>query len=206
MNIAIFASGGGSNFQAILDRVDSKELDVNIALFVSNSSRCKAMQRANSANIETLHISPSHFDRQEEYTSKLIEKLQSAKIELIVLAGYMKMIPPKLIEKFQDRIINIHPALLPSFGGEGMYGMNIHRAVVEHGVVLTGITIHFVNEEYDRGVIIYQEGVRVYPTDTPEEVASRVLKVEHSNYWRVIDAISKGEISTKDGRLVGFLK
>jgi phosphoribosylglycinamide formyltransferase-1 len=203
MKVAIFASGGGSNFQALLDRKKSGDLPVEFVLVVGNSSKAKAFDRARDSGIETLHISPSHFEEESKYTKTLLKALKDKGVELIVLAGYMKKIPSKLIEEFRNRIVNIHPALLPAFGGQGMYGMNVHKAVLDYGAKLTGITVHFVDEKYDHGAIIYQESVVVKDGDSAEDIAANVLKVEHNSLWRAVSAIAQGKISVESGRVVG---
>ncbi len=205
MNIAVFASGGGSNFQQIIDRVSSGDLDVNISLLVGNNSKAGCFQKAIDNSIQTLHISPSHYDNPVEYVYDLLGKLEENKIDLIVLAGYMKMLPAELIIRYSQRIVNIHPALLPAFGGQGMYGMNVHRAVKSYGARISGVTIHFVDEEYDHGLVIHQEPVPVYDTDSPEDIAARVLKCEHATYWRVIKAISDKTITIDSGEVRGTL-
>lgn len=205
MNIAVFASGGGSNFQEIISKRDSGELPVNISLLVGNNSKAGCFDRARKASVPTLHISPSHFDKEEEYLEILLGKLRECNVELIVLAGYMKMLPAGLIKAYPFKIINIHPALLPAFGGEGMYGMNVHRAVKEYGARISGITIHFVDEEYDHGAIIHQESIPVYHNDTPESIAKRVLDCEHDTYWKVIKAIAERKVTVVNRSVHGIL-
>lgn len=206
MNIAVFASGSGSNFQAIIDRQKSGDLQVNLALLVGNNSKAQCFGRARSAEIPTLHMSPSHFESELSYANTLLAKLSESKIELIVLAGYMKMLPPQLITAYKDKIINIHPSLLPLFGGHGMYGMNVHNAVKESGVKISGVTIHAVTEIYDEGPILYQASVPVYESDSPKEIADRVLVCEHDSYWRVIKALADKTISIKNGTVRGSVR
>lgn len=203
MNCAVFASGGGSNFQALLDRRKAGELHVDFVLLVGNNSKATAFERARRNGIETLHISPSHFQTEEEYAEKLLAALRSHNVDLLVLAGYMKKLPRPVVAAFRHRILNIHPALLPAFGGKGMYGARVHQAVIEAGVKLTGVTVHFADEEYDRGPIILQEPVRVHDNDTPETLAARVLEIEHACYWRAVEAVGTGRIEVKGNRTVG---
>ncbi len=205
MNIAVFASGGGSNFQQIIDHVANGDLAVNISLLVGNNSKAGCFQKAIENSIPTHHTSPSHYDNPVDYVYDLLDKLEENNIDLIVLAGYMKMLPVELIIKYSQRIVNIHPALLPAFGGQGMYGMNVHRAVKSYGARVSGVTIHLVDEEYDHGLVIHQEAVPVYDTDSPEEIAARVLKCEHAMYWRVIKAISDKTITIVNGEVHGTL-
>ena len=201
--VAVFASGGGSNFQALIDKKNEGKLNVTFAVLIGNNSKAKAIERAQKQHIPTLHIAPSHFRDEIEYTEKLLAKLEAFSVDLIVLAGYMKMIPRAAIKKFQNRIMNIHPALLPSFGGHGMYGKAVHQAVLDYGAKVTGITVHFVDEEYDRGPIILQETAPVLDNDTADTLAERVLKVEHANYWRAVEAFAQNRIRVEGRRVIG---
>lgn len=203
MKCAVFASGGGSNFQSLIDRKEAGDLHVEIVLLVGNNSSAKAFERARTHNIPALHISPSHFKTEEEYARRLLDSLESCGVELIVLAGYMKLIPPAVIKRFPERIVNIHPGLLPAFGGKGLFGKRVHQAVIEYGAKITGVTIHFVDEEYDHGPIILQAPVAVDDGDDADSLAEKVLKVEHESYWRVVEAIVKGSLSVKERRVFG---
>ncbi len=203
VNVAVFASGGGSNFQALIDKKEEGMLRVNFAVCVGNNSKAKAFERARNHSIPTLHIAPGHFADERTYTEKLLSELESYKVDLIVLAGYMKMIPAAVTAKYHNRIINIHPALLPSFGGQGMYGKQVHQAVLDYGAKVTGITVHFVDEEYDKGPIILQETVQVLDDDDVDSLAARVLNVEHANYWRAVKAYARGTITVKGRRVIG---
>lgn len=205
MKIAVFASGNGSNFQTLIDKHAAGELPVQFALMIGNNSKAMAFERARSYNIPTKHIAPSHYDEYETYVNDLVTLLDQHEVELIVLAGYMKIIPSEVIQKYKNRIVNIHPALLPAFGGQGMYGMNVHRAVVEYGAKLTGITVHFVDEDYDHGPVIYQRAVEVSAEDSAEDVAAKVLAVEHDSLWRVVAAIARGEITIKGRTILGSI-
>lgn len=202
-NVAVFASGGGSNFQSLIDKKEEGKLHVNFALLVGNNSNAKAFDRARNHNIPTLHIAPSHFKDENEYVEKLLGELESRNIDLIVLAGYMKMIPKAMVQKYHNRIMNIHPALLPSFGGVGMYGKRVHQAVLDYGAKVSGITVHFVDEEYDRGPIILQATAEVLDGDTADTLAERVLKVEHANYWRAVEAFAQGTIRVEGRKVIG---
>ncbi len=201
LRCTVFASGGGSNFQALLDRKSAGDLHVDFALVVGNNSTAVAFERARKAFVPTLHIAPSHFHDETAYVDSLLNALKSAGTELIILAGYMKMLPLKVVQEYQNRIVNIHPGLLPAFGGKGMYGMNVHRAVLDYGAKISGITVHFVDEEYDHGPIILQEAVPVLSNDTPEELAARVLKAEHGNFWRAIESIAQGKVVVEGRRV-----
>lgn len=202
-NVAVFASGGGSNFQALIDKKKEGNLHVNFALLVGNNGKAKAFERARNYTIPTLHIAPSHFNNKNEYTEKLLSELESYNIDLIVLAGYMKMIPKAMVQKYHNRILNIHPALLPSFGGVGMYGKHVHQAVLDYGAKISGITVHFVDEEYDRGPIILQATAEVLDGDTVDTLAERILKVEHANYWRAVEAFAQGTIRVEGRKVIG---
>lgn len=173
LNLVVFASGNGSTLQAIIDAINNNELSATINLVVSNNKDAFALERAKKNNIDTYIISNKDFQSQDE---ELYEVLSNYKIDLIVLAGYLKMIGPKLLNKYT--IINTHPSLLPKYGGKGMYGMKVHKAVVEAGEKISGVTLHYVNSEYDKGSIIAQTKVDVLPTDTAEDVSAKVQAVE----------------------------
>lgn len=173
LNLVVFASGNGSTLQAIIDAINNNELSATINLVVSNNKDAFALERAKKNNIDTYIIGNKEFQSQDE---ELYEVLSIYKIDLIVLAGYLKMIGPKLLNKYT--IINTHPSLLPKYGGKGMYGMKVHKAVVEAGEKISGVTLHYVNSEYDKGSIIAQTKVDVLPTDTAEDVSAKVQAVE----------------------------
>jgi len=182
--IAVFASGNGSNFKCIYNNTRNKIIHGEIALLVTNNPKCGSVEFANKENIEVLFYKNS--SKIESYN--LIDKLINNKIDLIVLAGYLKLVPSNIITEFKNRIINIHPALLPQFGGKGFYGMNIHKAVIEAKVEFSGVTIHFVDNSYDTGPIIIQSKVPIEFNDTPVTLAARILKEEHRLYSIVIKA------------------
>lgn len=182
MKLAIFASGGGSNFQAIVDAIETGALRAEVVLCVSNQRKAGVLDRASAHDIPTFQISADDFPDQKSYTARLLKELDRRGVDHIALAGYMKMIPSVLVEKYRGRIVNIHPALLPKFGGKGMYGMHVHRAVLAAGETISGATVHIVDEDYDTGPIVLQFTIPVHPDDTPESLASRVLEVEHRLY------------------------
>jgi len=194
MNIAVFASGRGSNFQAILDAIHGGRLPASISLVVSNNSSAGALEIARAAGIPALHRSLRQFPTQESFDDDLLATLESHRVDLIALAGYMKRLSPRIISRFRNRIVNIHPALLPAFGGPGMYGVHVHEAVLRSGAKISGVTVHVVDEEYDHGFILAQETVRVEPGDTPESLASRVLTLEHDLYPRVLAAFAESRV------------
>ena len=182
--IAIFASGSGSNAEAIA-RHFAGRADVQITLILTNNPEAGVIQRA-----RRLHIPVVVFDKKSFYeTDRILELLVNQKIDLIVLAGFMMLIPEKLTRAFSEKMVNIHPALLPKYGGKGMYGHFVHEAVVAAGERQSGITIHFVNEVYDEGKIIFQTTCDLEASDTPEDVARKVQLLEHEHYPAVLDKL-----------------
>ena len=201
MNIAVFASGRGSNFQAILSAIDHGVLPARVTLAVCNKAEAGALEIARSRNIPAIHISQQEFPAEDIYAAKLLELLGKHQADVIALAGYLKRIPPSVVQKFRNRILNVHPALLPSFGGPGMYGMHVHEAVIQSGVKLSGASVHVVDEEYDRGPIVLQKTVEVIESDTPESLAAKVLTIEHEIYPQALKAFAEGRIRI-EGRKV----
>ncbi len=183
-NIAIFASGEGTNAQTIIDYFKLSN-QVKIALVVSNKSTANVLNRAKNNNIATLIIDKHSFAE----TNEVIDVLKNAKIDLIVLAGFLWMIPESLIKAFPNKIVNIHPALLPKFGGKGMYGMNVHKAVIEAKEKESGISIHFVNEKYDEGKIIAQYKCEVEENATAEDLANKIHLLEYNHFPKAIDEL-----------------
>jgi phosphoribosylglycinamide formyltransferase-1 len=193
---AVFASGGGSNFQALLDhaalahaRGGAAAPDLGaweIELLVTDRPDAGALDRARAAGVEGAVVTTRGRDAVE-VEHELVGLLDAHRIDIVLLAGYLKLVPPEVVRRYRGRILNIHPALLPSFGGHGMYGMRVHRAVLESGAAESGATVHFVDEEYDRGRVLAQRRVRVRPDDTPETLAARVLQVEHRLYPEAVD-------------------
>jgi phosphoribosylglycinamide formyltransferase-1 len=202
LNLVVLASGGGTNLQAIIDNIEAGELNAQIKAVISNNSKAFALERARNHNIPAMHLSHKQFETSEEFDQKLLFVLKENETDMIVLAGYMKMISPTVIRQYKHRIINIHPALLPSFGGKGMYGIHVHEAVIKSGVKVTGVTVHTVDEVYDHGPILYQKCVPVLPDDTPESLQQRVLPYEHEAYSEVIKLFAEGKIEIKDNRAI----
>lgn len=184
--LAVLASGRGSNLQAIIDHFETlaRERVARVVLVASNRVDSPALIRAATSSIDI-----ASFDAGDD-GSELLELLRKFRIDLVVLAGYLKRIPSKVISEYGGRIINIHPALLPDFGGEGMYGARVHEAVIASGAKESGVTVHVVDDDYDRGPIIAQWRVPVEPSDTPESLAARVLSVEHLVYPRVVEMVA----------------
>lgn len=193
--IAVFISGRGSNLNSIIHYFSINKNLVSIELVVSNTHKAYGLEIAKSNNIDTLVVN------EESSYNKLISILEDKRINLIVLAGFLKKIPDILIESYENRIINIHPALLPSFGGKGMYGENVHRSVFEKSCKVSGVTIHFVNKIYDEGLIIAQEAVPIDNVTDYHEIAERVLKVEHKLLPQVIEYFAKNKIIIKHNRV-----
>ena len=196
MNLAVFASGRGSNFEAVYSLIKSGEINANVRCLISNNPNAPALDFAKNNGIETYIINV----KSNAYYEQLFEILSKHEIQLIVLAGYMKLIPENVVERFPNKIINIHPALLPSFGGKGCYGMNVHKKVLKSGVKFTGATVHFVNQNYDEGQIIAQEIVSISPEDTAEDIATKVLKIEHKLLPQVVKQICKNQLNWKNNK------
>ena len=184
--LAVLASGRGSNLQAIIEHFDNlaRERVAKVVLVASNRPDSPALIRAATTSIDI-----AHFNAADD-GSELLRLLQTFKIDLVVLAGYLKRIPPKVIREYAGRIINIHPALLPAFGGEGMYGARVHEAVISSGARESGVTVHLVDDEYDRGPIVAQWRVPVNRSDNAESLAARVLSVEHAVYPRAVEMVA----------------
>lgn len=195
LRIAVLASHGGSNLQALIDGCASGQIDGEVVLVVSNNKKAFALERARNHHIDTLILTDAAYPAPNEYAGELLSQLASRKVNLICLAGYMKMIPQPVIEEYRNRIVNIHPALLPKHGGKGMYGIHVHESVIAARESETGVTIHLVNEHYDDGRIIAQESVAVLPDDTPQSLQERVLELEHQLYPDTVARIAAGEIT-----------
>jgi phosphoribosylglycinamide formyltransferase-1 len=184
--LAVLASGRGSNLQAIVDHFDNlaRERVATVVLVASNRADSPALIRAATASIDI-----AHFDAADDGT-ELLDLLKKHRIDLVVLAGYLKRIPSKVIREYSGRMINIHPALLPAFGGEGMYGARVHEAVIASGAKESGVTVHLVDDDYDRGPIVAQWRIPVEPSDTADKLAARVLNVEHVVYPRTVEMVA----------------
>lgn len=187
----MFASGSGTNFQALIDAVKKGQIHARIRGLISNKSDSKALDRAQKHDIETQVLIPSEFRSDRQYEHALQDILSNWKTDLIVLAGYMIKIPASIIKEYQGRIINIHPSLLPKYGGKGYYGKRVHQAVIQNNETESGCTVHMVTEEYDQGPILAQKKVPVYDSDDPETLARRVLKQEHVLLPRVVEQLIK---------------
>ena len=201
LRLAVMASGGGTNLQAIIDAAESGEIDARVAAVISNNSGAGALERARRHGIEAIHLSVKQFACGEEFDRALLDAFLTRRVDLIVLAGYMKLLSPAVVRAFHHRILNIHPALLPAFGGRGMYGMRVHRAVIESGARYSGVTVHLVDEQYDHGPIVAQKVVPVGQDDTPETLAERILVREHEIYKEVIQLFARGQVRVEGNRV-----
>lgn len=195
LKVAVLVSGGGSNLQSILDYGQET---FKVEMVIGSKEGIYGLERAKNAGIPSYVVSKKEYGNE---TSNKILELTKGKVDLIVLAGYLSILDGEILKEFKDRIINIHPSLIPSFCGDKMYGMHVHNAVRASGVRFTGCTVHFVNEEVDGGAIILQEVVPVYFEDNAEDIQKRVLVEEHKLLPKAIDLISRGKIEIIDGRV-----
>jgi formyltetrahydrofolate-dependent phosphoribosylglycinamide formyltransferase len=192
IRIAVFASGQGSNLEALFAALERRQ-DASIVVVVSDREGAHALERARVRGVNTAVVESGDGPA-------LLDLLATARVDWIVLAGYLKRVPAAVVRRFRNRILNVHPALLPAFGGAGMYGERVHRAVLEAGEKTSGASVHLVDEEYDRGPVVAQEEVRVVPGDTPATLAARVLEVEHRLLPAVVVAAAEGRIRVEGGR------
>ena len=204
LKIAVMVSGHGrgSNLQAILDACRSGTVDGEVAVVVGTRSDAPALERARAAGVHTVVISPRKYEGDPEgYQAALLRVLDKYRVGLICLAGYMLKLPQGVVDRFRNRIMNVHPALLPFFGGQGMYGENVHRAVLESGMKVSGATVHLVDEHYDHGPIIVQTAVPIEENDTPETLAARVLPLEHRLYVEAISLFAQNRLEVEGRRV-----
>ena len=203
LRVGVMVSGGGTNLQAILDAIDNGIItNTEIEVVISNNKNAYALERAKNHRVEAVCVSPKDFATREEFNEALINKLDEYKLDLIVLAGCMVVLPETLIKKYPNKIINIHPALIPSFCGTGYYGLHVHEKVLERGVKLTGATVHFVDAGTDTGPIIMQKAVEVLDDDTPEVLQRRVMEQAE---WKImpeaINLIANGLVTVVDNKV-----
>lgn len=203
LKVAVLVSGGGTNLQAILDAIDNGTItNAKVEVVISNNKNAYALERAKNHGIEALCISPKDYETRDAFNEVFLEKLDSYNPDLIVLAGFLVVIPEQMIAKYRNRIINIHPSLIPSFCGTGYYGLKVHEGVLNRGVKVTGATVHFVDEGTDTGPIILQKAVEVQQEDTPEILQRRVMEqAEWIIMPKAIDLIANGKVSVVDGRV-----
>ena len=204
LKIAVCVSGGGTNLQAIIDAIDSGKIrNTQISVVISNNKNAYALTRAKDAGIEGICISPKDYDNREDFNEAFLNKLDSYEVDLVVLAGFLVVIPEAMIKKYRNKIINIHPSLIPSFCGTGYYGLKVHEGALARGVKVTGATCHFVDEGTDTGPIILQKAVEVLEGDTPEILQRRVMEqAEWIIMPQAIDMIASGKVSVVDGKVV----
>lgn len=195
--IGVMASGGGSNFKAIIDRIGEGDLEAQCKFLITNNGGCGAVGHATTYGIPVYHISGKTHPDESEYEKALCAVLDERPVDLLILAGYMKKLPDCLIEKMPDRILNIHPSLLPKFGGKGFWGLHVHEAVLAAGETESGPTVHLVSNEIDKGRILAQRKVPVLPDDTPAILQARVLEQEHDIYWRTIKEYGESLIKSE---------
>ena len=204
LRLGICVSGGGTNLQAILDKLESGEItNACAAVVVSNNPGAYALQRAKDAGVPAACVSPRDYENREAFNRALVDTLKEHQVDLVVLAGFLVVIPPLMVEQYRNRIINVHPSLIPSFCGTGNYGLKVHENALKRGVKVTGATVHFVDEGTDTGPIILQKAVEVEEGDTPEVLQRRVMEqAEWVILPRAIDLIANGRIRVENGRVI----
>ena len=204
LRVGVLVSGGGTNLQAIIDGIKNKVItNTEIEVVISNKKDAYALVRAKETGINAECISPKDFVERKDFNQALIDTLDKYKVDLIVLAGFLVVLPPEMISKYRNKIINIHPSLIPSFCGNGFYGLKVHEKALERGVKVTGATVHFVDEGTDTGPIIYQKAVDILPGDTPEVLQKRVMEQAE---WKImpqaINDIANGKIKVVDNKVI----
>ena len=204
LKLAVLVSGGGTNLQAIIHAISAGKItNACISVVISNNVNAYALERARAHGIEALCISPKDFESREAFNQAFLEKLNSYNVDLVVLAGFLVVLPEMMIKEYENRIVNIHPSLIPSFCGKGFYGLKVHEGVLARGVKVTGATVHFVDEGTDTGPIILQKAVEVKQGDTPEVLQRRVMEqAEWVILPKAIDLIANGKVSVKDGHVI----
>ena len=203
LKVGVLVSGGGTNLQAILDAIDSGKItNAEVSLIISNNPGAYALERAKKHNIEAVCISPKQFENREEFHKALLAKLKESDVDLIVLAVFLVAIPSMIVEAFPNKIINIHPSLIPSFCGVGYYGLHVHEKALARGVRVTGATVHFVDTGTDTGPIILQKAVKIKSDDTPEILQRRVMEeAEWKILPKAINLIANGKVTVADGKV-----
>lgn len=204
LKLAVLVSGGGTNLQALIDSIDDGRVrNAEISLVVSNKKDAYALTRAKEHGVKSLCISPKDYESRKAFEAALLEVLKKEQVDLVVLAGYLVILPEGLIQVYRNRVINIHPSLIPSFCGAGYYGLKVHEAALARGVKVTGATVHFVDEGTDTGPIILQKAVEIQSNDTPEILQRRVMEqAEWKILPKAVDLIANGLISVENGRVV----
>lgn len=204
LRVAVMVSGGGTNLQAIIDAVESERItNTELVAVISNNKGAYALERARKAGIRDIVVSPKDYEQRSEFNRALVDMVDSLNVDLIVLAGYLVVIPPEMTEKYENKIINIHPSLIPAFCGTGFYGLKVHEAALARGVKVVGATVHFVDKGTDTGPILLQKAVAVKDGDTPKELQQRVMEqAEWILLPQAIDLIANGKVAVVDGRAV----
>lgn len=201
LKIGVLVSGSGTNLQSLIDGIKSGEINGEIAVVISDKEDAYGLERARMNGIDAVFVDAKRYENRTAFNDEIVGALKKHGIDLVVLAGYLKILSPEFISEYRNKIINIHPSLIPSFCGKGYYGLRVHEAVIEYGAKITGATVHFVDEEADAGPIILQEAVEVYWDDTPEVLQQRVLKIEHRLLPAAVKYYCDGRIET-EGRKV----
>lgn len=200
VEIGVLISGGGSNLQAIIDEIGKGDIRGRISLIISNKEDAYGLIRGKNVGIESIFIDPKKFPGMEEYNLELVKEFKKRNVDLIVLAGYLKILSKEFIDYYRNKIINIHPSLIPSFCGDGFYGLKVHQAVIENGCKVTGATVHFVDEGTDTGPIILQRSLEVKDDDTAQTLQKRVLEIEHEILPKAVRLFCENRIEIQDSR------
>lgn len=198
--IAVLISGGGTNLQSVIDKVNSGYINCKIEIVISDNENAFGIKRAEKNNIDTLTLSKKEYGK--DLSNEILKEVKKRDVDLIVTAGFLSILNGDLIREYKNRIINIHPSLIPSFCGKGMYGIHVHEAALKYGVKVSGCTVHFIDEGTDTGPIIIQKSAPVYSEDTPEELQKRVLVREHEALPEAIKLIADGKVQVKDRRVI----
>lgn len=201
VNIGVLISGGGTNLQALIDNVENGRINARIRLVISNKKDAYGLERARKHGIKALYIDRRNFASEEDFNDQIIKELKALDIELVVLAGYLKLLSKRFIQSYNMKIINIHPSLIPSFAGKGYYGERVHQAVLDRGVKFTGATVHFVDEGTDTGPIILQEIVRVEEDEDLESIKKKVLEIEHGILIQAVKLYCQGSLEVRDRKV-----
>lgn len=194
LKIGVLISGSGTNLQSLIDNVEKGKIDGKITVVISNKADAYGLERARQHNIKAVFVNQKEYEDSDSYNEAVLKELKNCGVELVVLAGYLKILSRHFIETYKNRIINIHPSLIPSFCGKGYYGLKVHEAAVNYGIKVSGATVHFVDEEADSGPIIIQETVKVDFADTPETLQKKVLKIEHKILPQAVKLFCEGRL------------
>ncbi len=200
LKIAVLISGGGTNLQALIDNIDNINAEIDVV--ISNKIDAYGLERARLNNIDAIYINPKDYQDTEAFNDEIIKELTKRNTDLVVLAGYLKILSKKFISSFKNRIINIHPSLIPSFCGKGFYGLKVHEEAIKYGVKISGATVHFVDEDADTGAIIFQGTVRIDDNDTAETLQKKVLQIEHKLLPEAVKLFCEGKLYIEDRRVI----